>query len=138
MLIHRLVCEAFHGPPPMPDSWALHWDDDPTNNRADNLRWGTLPENAKDSVRNGRHYFASKTHCKRGHPLIPGNLLSTTDGSRKCKQCATLYRRQALPAGDPRHGTMNGYNNLGCRCEACRGARSARRERAALTEGKAD
>jgi hypothetical protein len=24
-----------------------------------------------------------------------------------------------LAAGDPRHGTENGYKNLGCRCDAC-------------------
>lgn len=30
-----------------------------------------------------------------------------------------------LLATDPRHGTLNGYNNLGCRCEACRNAIAA-------------
>lgn len=27
-----------------------------------------------------------------------------------------------LPPDDPRHGTTNGYGNLGCRCDACREA----------------
>lgn len=27
-----------------------------------------------------------------------------------------------MTAKDPRHGTANGYTNLGCRCEACRKA----------------
>jgi len=27
-----------------------------------------------------------------------------------------------LEPGDKRHGTPNGYNNLGCRCDACRAA----------------
>jgi hypothetical protein len=27
-----------------------------------------------------------------------------------------------LAADDPRHGTTNGYCNLGCRCDACRNA----------------
>lgn len=26
---------------------------------------------------------------------------------------------------DPRHGTANGYNNLGCRCDRCRAAWAA-------------
>lgn len=26
---------------------------------------------------------------------------------------------EPLPATDPRHGTENGYNNLGCRCAPC-------------------
>lgn len=29
-----------------------------------------------------------------------------------------------LPPGDPRHG-MNGYTNLGCRCDVCRAAIAA-------------
>lgn len=35
-----------------------------------------------------------------------------------------------LAKGDPRHGTRNGYSNLGCRCESCRAVHSeAMRER---------
>jgi hypothetical protein len=30
--------------------------------------------------------------------------------------------RGTLPDGDPRHGTVNGYDNYGCRCEQCTGA----------------
>ena len=30
--------------------------------------------------------------------------------------------RPPLPPGDARHGTVNGYHNLGCRCGACRKA----------------
>ena len=33
-------------------------------------------------------------------------------------------RGKMLP-GDPRHGTVNGYVNLGCRCDECRAARAA-------------
>lgn len=28
----------------------------------------------------------------------------------------------SLEASDPRHGTYNGYKNLGCRCDRCRAA----------------
>jgi hypothetical protein len=36
-----------------------------------------------------------------------------------------------LPPNDPRHGTINGYSTLGCRCDRCRaaGTKSARRRR---------
>jgi hypothetical protein len=30
--------------------------------------------------------------------------------------------RAELQPDDPRHGTVNGYGNLGCRCDACRTA----------------
>lgn len=47
------------------------------------------------------------------------------------------HRSRITPGdGDPRHGTLNGYTNLSCRCPCCRQAmatwqrkRRARRER---------
>ena len=44
-LVNRIVCAAFHGPPPSPKHEASHLDDDPANNRADNLAWETREEN---------------------------------------------------------------------------------------------
>lgn len=32
----------------------MHIDDNPRNNRADNLRWGTMQDNARDMARKGR------------------------------------------------------------------------------------
>lgn len=43
--VHRLICEAFAGPPPFADALVMHLDEDSTNNRADNLAWGTQKEN---------------------------------------------------------------------------------------------
>ena len=43
--IHRAVCEAFHGPAPEGKPIVLHLDEDATNNRPENLRWGTQKEN---------------------------------------------------------------------------------------------
>ncbi|WP_141658660.1 hypothetical protein [Carbonactinospora thermoautotrophica] len=33
-----------------------------------------------------------------------------------------MQDRPPLPPDDPRHGTTNGYGNLGCRCDRCRAA----------------
>ena len=44
--VHRLICEAFNGPPPTPDHIVLHKDEDSANNRRGNLKWGTHAENA--------------------------------------------------------------------------------------------
>lgn len=52
-LVHRLVCEAFHGPAPSPGHVAAHWNDVGDDNRPSNLRWATQAENVKDMVRNG-------------------------------------------------------------------------------------
>jgi hypothetical protein len=32
------------------------------------------------------------------------------------------YGEGDLPAGDPRHGTVNGYCNCNCRCDPCKEA----------------
>lgn len=43
--ISRLVCIAFNGPPPFDGAYVLHDDECETNNRADNLVWGTQKQN---------------------------------------------------------------------------------------------
>jgi len=44
--VHRLVCAAFNGPAPTDEHTVDHLDFNTRNNRADNLRWLTLQENA--------------------------------------------------------------------------------------------
>lgn len=63
--VHRLVALAFHGHP-APGQEVCHFDGDPLNNRADNLRWDTHSANKLDDRRNGVGN-AAKTHCPRGH-----------------------------------------------------------------------
>lgn len=85
--VHRLVLEAFVGDAP-PGMHACHWNDDPEDNRLENLRWGTPTENRLDSVRNGGHYSARKTHCKRGHEFTPENTrLKAGTKARICRTC---------------------------------------------------
>lgn len=43
--IARLICEAFHGPPPRHKPNCLHGDENSRNNRPENLSWGTQQEN---------------------------------------------------------------------------------------------
>jgi hypothetical protein len=47
--IHRLVCEAFHGFPPHLKNVVLHINEDATDNRPENLMWGTQKENLNAS-----------------------------------------------------------------------------------------
>lgn len=42
--VHRLVCEAFHGPCP-PGMETMHRDENGLNNRPENLEWGTRKDN---------------------------------------------------------------------------------------------
>lgn len=51
VLVHRVVCEAFHGPPPPGRNWVNHKDGVRANNRADNLEWCSPRENAEHAWR---------------------------------------------------------------------------------------
>ena len=54
--VHRLVCEAFHGPAPVGSPVVIHLDENGLNNNASNLRWGTQKENL--------NMPGFKTYCK--------------------------------------------------------------------------
>lgn len=56
ILVARLVCLAFHGLPSQDKTNVLHYDDNSSNNVPENLRWGTLKENAADMRRNLGHW----------------------------------------------------------------------------------
>lgn len=67
LYVHDIVLTAFIGR--RPDGAACcHGDGVRTNNRLENLRWGTFSENNYDLVAHGTHHQASKTHCPQGHP----------------------------------------------------------------------
>lgn len=51
--VHRLVAQAFLGPPPTPKHQVAHYDNNRRNNRIDNLRWATCAENIADKKRHG-------------------------------------------------------------------------------------
>lgn len=43
--VHRAVCEAFYGLAPFPNAVVIHLNEDATDNRPENLKWGTQKEN---------------------------------------------------------------------------------------------
>jgi len=43
--VHRAVCEAFHGPPQFEGAVVIHRNEDSTDNRPTNIKWGTQKEN---------------------------------------------------------------------------------------------
>lgn len=51
--VHHAVLEAFIGPRPA-GMQCRHLNDEPTDNRVENLAWGTATENQADRRRNGR------------------------------------------------------------------------------------
>lgn len=94
--VHRLVCEAFHGPAPEGKPFVLHGPAGKRCNTPDNLRWGTAKENTEDArqagnLKNGR---SDKTHCLRGHEFTDENTRIARNGSRKCRACARESSRK--------------------------------------------
>ena len=51
--LHRLVCEAFHGPRPSPRHQAAHLNGNSHDNRAVNLAWVTPAENSSHRTTHG-------------------------------------------------------------------------------------
>lgn len=105
--VHRLVLAAFVGPCPE-GQFALHWNDDRTDNTLANLRYGTHSENMRDRLRNGNDPNGSRTRCRAGHEYTPENTswqLNPGDRPyRKCKVCdREAKRRSYKPVDVSRH-----------------------------------
>lgn len=95
VFVHHLVLEVFVGP--RPDGLeCCHFNDDPTDNRLENLRWDTKAANAHDKVRNGGDYNAVKTHCDQGHEFTPENTYKQTKSGRGCKECRRRHIREYM------------------------------------------
>lgn len=66
--LHRLLALTFIGPAPFDGAVVRHLNDDRTDNRIENLAWGTTLENHRDMVRNGTavYHFGEMNH---GHKI---------------------------------------------------------------------
>jgi hypothetical protein len=94
-LVHRLVMETFVGPRPAPGIDIRHLNGIPTDNRLENLAYGTKSENSQDSLRHGTCWQANKTHCPRAHEYTPENTyLHPTTGGRHCRECRRINSRE--------------------------------------------
>lgn len=101
--VHRLVCTAFHGPPPSPHHLAAHNDGSRVNNRPDNLRWATTKENHADREAHGRTARGER-HGSRTHPeRVPQG---DRHGSRTHPECLArgeIHYATKLSADDVHH-----------------------------------
>jgi len=88
--VHRLVALAFIGPPPSPKHEAAHWDGNPLNNRASNIRWATRSENEQDKRRHGTYarpinYFKAgqkrRGPVRTRHPQADAMLKRRSEGT---------------------------------------------------------
>ena len=63
--VHDLVCSAFHGPRPE-GMEVLHLDGTRTNNKPENLMWGTRSDNMKDPICKAKRIAATKALWANG------------------------------------------------------------------------
>lgn len=90
--VHRLVALTFLGEPG--GRLVRHLNDNPLDNRVENLAYGSSSDNAQDALRNGRNANANKTHCPQGHEYSPQNTgPMSTHGGRRCLTC---HRRREV------------------------------------------
>lgn len=68
--VHRLVCEAFHGPAPEGKNVVIHINENPHDTRPQNLKWGTQKENL-----NAPGFKAwQRTRTGENHPGYKGRM----------------------------------------------------------------
>lgn len=95
MRVHRLMLITFVGPPPHPTMEACHVNGVNTDNRIENLYWGTRSQNQQDSVRHGTQAMARRTHCPQMHPYDEQNTAFGPGGNvRRCRECDRTSARE--------------------------------------------
>lgn len=99
VLVHRQMLAAFVRPP-APGEVARHLNDDQTDNRLENLAWGSVADNNQDMIDNGGHGTMKRTHCVRGHAFDQHSVLHTVttgkDKGRQYRRCLLCAKRSVV------------------------------------------
>jgi hypothetical protein len=85
--VHAVVCTAFQGPRPT-GAVVRHLDGNKTNNRADNLLWGTQLENEADKRRHGT---SLRGECHHQAKLTTADVLSVRSSDATGAALAAQY-----------------------------------------------
>lgn len=85
--VHQLVLEAFVGPRPE-NCEVRHLDGDPSNNRLDNLAWGTKAENQADKIRHGTILYGTANPASK---LTEADILAIRASNKRQVDLAQIY-----------------------------------------------
>jgi hypothetical protein len=97
--IHYVVCELFNGPRPSEKHQVRHLDGDLSNNRYDNLAWGTPAQNAADKNLHGTSPIGERNgqaRLTRADVIAMRELRSNT--SLSFKRIAQMFGVTAMTA----------------------------------------
>jgi hypothetical protein len=86
-LVHQLVLEAFAGPRPE-NCQVRHLDGDPSNNKLDNLAWGTKAENEADKIKHGTLLFGTANPSSK---LTEADVLDIRASNKRQVDLAGIY-----------------------------------------------
>jgi hypothetical protein len=87
---HRLICTAWHGPPPTPEHTHVnHKDRDPSNNTPGNLEWAIPGENTRHSFANNPN---RKPNAGAQSKPVRGRKAGTEDEWTHFESCSAAAR----------------------------------------------
>jgi hypothetical protein len=113
--VHRLVCEAYHGPPPFTRAQVRHLDGNSEHNYPSNLDWGTQSQNWGDRRAHGGG-MGTDHHSSKLTPTEVNTIRASSESHRalsarygvapstiyEVKHGKTWLHRQAPPPNQPR------------------------------------
>lgn len=88
--VHILVLEAFIGLRPL-NMECRHLDGNPSNNKSNNLLWGTHFENMQDRIRHGRYYTGNQKGINNPSSKINDWIIRII---RRLLEQGDLYQRE--------------------------------------------
>lgn len=105
MLVHRLILFVFSGEPPA-NHISCHNDGVKTNNRSENLRWGTDLENSMDTI---RHWINGNGPSLGGCKLNTETVIEIREARAKGASLASLAKEKGVTVGTIRDTVRRKY-----------------------------